>query len=267
MPHTPADRYRPGAPALTIRPRPKRTGGPRGDPPDRRLAPPVVRRRVARRRAGTPLRTHLAADHGLPDGGRRVRAHDGRHRCRATRPRRLGSARRGRWSGSTAFSPSTKRAATTCPPRAAPRARTTMTAACRRWPRTTRSASTASPSSSTSPNSPPRYTEATLIKRMEELVHVGRPPIRDLFGASRPGLRPAREKQLIPEDKGRLVTVFLESFFERYVEYDFTADLEEKLDKISNGDISSKENASSGGSSPPTSPRPTTSASPRSSRR
>ena len=41
----------------------------------------------------------------------------------------------------------------------------------------------------------------------------------------------------IPEDKGRLVTAFLESFFERYVEYDFTADLEEKLDQISAGDL------------------------------
>ena len=49
------------------------------------------------------------------------------------------------------------------------------------------------------------------------------------------------KKQLIPEDKGRLVTAFLESFFERYVEYDFTADLEEKLDKISNGDLSWKD--------------------------
>jgi DNA topoisomerase-1 len=45
------------------------------------------------------------------------------------------------------------------------------------------------------------------------------------------------KKQLIPEDKGRLVTAFLESFFKRYVEYDFTADLEEKLDQISNGDL------------------------------
>jgi DNA topoisomerase-1 len=49
------------------------------------------------------------------------------------------------------------------------------------------------------------------------------------------------KKQLVPEDKGRLVTAFLESFFERYVEYDFTADLEEKLDKISNGELSWKE--------------------------
>ena len=49
------------------------------------------------------------------------------------------------------------------------------------------------------------------------------------------------KKQLIPEDKGRLVTAFLESFFERYVEYDFTADLEEKLDQISAGELSWKE--------------------------
>ena len=45
------------------------------------------------------------------------------------------------------------------------------------------------------------------------------------------------KKRLIPEDKGRVVVAFLESFFTRYVEYDFTADLEEKLDKISNGEI------------------------------
>ena len=45
------------------------------------------------------------------------------------------------------------------------------------------------------------------------------------------------KKRLVPEDKGRLVTAFLESFFKRYVEYDFTADLEEKLDKISNGEL------------------------------
>ena len=50
-----------------------------------------------------------------------------------------------------------------------------------------------------------------------------------------------KKRLLIPEDKGRLVTAFLESFFERYVEYDFTADLEEKLDKISAGEIDWKE--------------------------
>jgi DNA topoisomerase-1 len=49
------------------------------------------------------------------------------------------------------------------------------------------------------------------------------------------------KKRLVPEDKGRLVTAFLESFFERYVEYDFTADLEEKLDLISDGKLEWKD--------------------------
>ncbi|MBZ0217915.1 MAG: topoisomerase DNA-binding C4 zinc finger domain-containing protein, partial [Fimbriimonadaceae bacterium] len=49
------------------------------------------------------------------------------------------------------------------------------------------------------------------------------------------------KKRLIPEGKGRLVTAFLENFFNRYVEYDFTADLEERLDKVSNGEIAWKD--------------------------
>ena len=49
------------------------------------------------------------------------------------------------------------------------------------------------------------------------------------------------KKRLVPEDKGRLVTAFLESFFRRYVEYDFTADLEEKLDRISAGELAWKD--------------------------
>jgi DNA topoisomerase-1 len=89
---------------------------------------------------------------------------------------------------------------------------------------------------------PPRYTEATLIKKMEELG-IGRP---STYAATLSVLRDRgyvrlEKRQLIPEDKGRLVTAFLESFFQRYVEYDFTADLEEKLDKISNGDLSWKD--------------------------
>ena len=89
---------------------------------------------------------------------------------------------------------------------------------------------------------PPRYTEATLIKKMEELG-IGRP---STYAATLSVLRDREyvrleKRQLVPEDKGRLVTAFLESFFERYVEYDFTADLEEKLDKISNGDITWKD--------------------------
>lgn len=81
---------------------------------------------------------------------------------------------------------------------------------------------------------PPRYSEATLVKRMEELG-IGRPSTY----ASTLAVLQDRDyvridkKRLIPEDKGRLVIGFLESFFKRYVEYDFTADLEEKLDLIS----------------------------------
>jgi DNA topoisomerase-1 len=89
---------------------------------------------------------------------------------------------------------------------------------------------------------PPRYTEATLIKKMEE-IGIGRPSTytSTLSVLRDRGYVRLDKRQLIPEDKGRLVTAFLESFFERYVEYDFTADLEEKLDKISNGDLSWKE--------------------------
>jgi DNA topoisomerase-1 len=89
---------------------------------------------------------------------------------------------------------------------------------------------------------PPRYTEATLIKRMEELG-IGRP---STYASTVAVLRDRdyvriEKKRLIPEDKGRLVTAFLEAFFTRYVGYDFTADLEEKLDKISNSEIDWKE--------------------------
>jgi DNA topoisomerase-1 len=85
---------------------------------------------------------------------------------------------------------------------------------------------------------PPRYSEATLVKRMEELG-IGRPSTY----ASTMAVLVERDyvkidkKRLVPEDKGRLVIAFLESFFKRYVEFDFTADLEEKLDLISNGDL------------------------------
>ena len=85
---------------------------------------------------------------------------------------------------------------------------------------------------------PPRYTEATLVKRMEELG-IGRP---STYASTLAVLRERDyvrldKKRLIPEDKGRLVVAFLESFFTRYVEFDFTADLEEQLDRISNNEI------------------------------
>ena len=85
---------------------------------------------------------------------------------------------------------------------------------------------------------PPRFTEATIIKRMEELG-IGRPSTYDATVQTLKAREYVRvdKKRLVPEDKGRLVTAFLESFFSRYVGYDFTADLEEKLDRISNHEI------------------------------
>jgi DNA topoisomerase-1 len=89
---------------------------------------------------------------------------------------------------------------------------------------------------------PPRFTEATLVKRMEELG-IGRP---STYASTLAVLRDRDyvrldKKRLVPEDKGRLVVAFLESFFSRYVEFDFTADLEEKLDLVSNNEIDWKE--------------------------
>jgi DNA topoisomerase-1 len=89
---------------------------------------------------------------------------------------------------------------------------------------------------------PPRFSEATLVKRMEELG-IGRPSTYASTMAvlvDRDYVR-IEKKRLVPEDKGRLVIAFLESFFKRYVEYDFTADLEEKLDLISNNDLAYKD--------------------------
>ena len=85
---------------------------------------------------------------------------------------------------------------------------------------------------------PPRYSEASLVRKLEELG-IGRPStyasilstLRD-----RAYVRMDRNR-FIPEDKGRLVTTFLTNFFGRYVQYGFTADLEEKLDEVSAGEL------------------------------
>jgi DNA topoisomerase I len=89
---------------------------------------------------------------------------------------------------------------------------------------------------------PSRFTEATLVKRMEELG-IGRP---STYASTLAVLRDRdyvrlEKKRLIPEDKGRLVTAFLESFFTRYVSYDFTAALEEDLDRVSNHELNWKQ--------------------------
>ena len=89
---------------------------------------------------------------------------------------------------------------------------------------------------------PPRYTEATLVKRMEELG-IGRPSTYASIVTTIQDRDYVRKDKgrLVPEDKGRLVTAFLTNYFRRYVEYDFTADLENELDEISAGDRDYKE--------------------------
>jgi len=89
---------------------------------------------------------------------------------------------------------------------------------------------------------PPRYTEASLVKKLEELG-IGRPStyasiLQVLQDRSYVRLD---KRRFVPEDRGRLVTAFLTSFFERYVEYGFTADLENQLDDVSGGRTDWKE--------------------------
>ncbi|WP_144753511.1 type I DNA topoisomerase [Bartonella saheliensis] len=89
---------------------------------------------------------------------------------------------------------------------------------------------------------PSRYSEASLIKKLEELG-IGRPSTyaSTLATLSDRGYIVIDKRKLIPDAKGRIVTAFLENFFNRYVEYGFTADLEEKLDLISDGKLSWKD--------------------------
>jgi DNA topoisomerase-1 len=85
---------------------------------------------------------------------------------------------------------------------------------------------------------PPRYTEASLVKKLEELG-IGRP---STYASILQVLQDRdyvklEQRRFVPEDRGRLVTSFLTNFFRRYVEYNFTAELEQKLDKISDGKL------------------------------
>lgn len=88
---------------------------------------------------------------------------------------------------------------------------------------------------------PPRYTEATLVKKMEELG-IGRPSTYASVVTTIQEREYVRKdkNRLIPEDKGRLVTAFLINYFQKYVGYDFTASLEDDLDNISAGDADYK---------------------------
>ena len=85
---------------------------------------------------------------------------------------------------------------------------------------------------------PPRFTEASLVKKLEELG-IGRPSTYATIIAVLQERKYVKVEKLrfIPEDRGRIVTVFLENFFKKYVEYDFTAQLEEFLDNVSAGEM------------------------------
>ena len=84
---------------------------------------------------------------------------------------------------------------------------------------------------------PPRYSEASLVKKMEELG-IGRP---STYASILSVLQDRQyvvlnKKRFVPEDRGRVVTAFLENYFNRYVQYDFTAKLESLLDDITSGE-------------------------------
>src|SRR5712672_2138437 len=85
---------------------------------------------------------------------------------------------------------------------------------------------------------PPRFSEASLVKRMEELG-IGRP---STYASILQVLKDRKyvridKRRLVAEDRGRIVVAFLENFFARYVEYDFTAGLEDQLDRVSNNEL------------------------------
>lgn len=89
---------------------------------------------------------------------------------------------------------------------------------------------------------PPRYSEASLVKKLEELG-IGRP---STYASTLQVLQDRQyvrldKRRFIPEDRGRLVTAFLAKFFTRYVDYGFTAELEEELDTIAAGHVHWKE--------------------------
>lgn len=89
---------------------------------------------------------------------------------------------------------------------------------------------------------PPRYTEASLVKTLEELG-IGRPSTYASIISVLQDRNYVRleSRRFIPEDRGRIVTAFLENWFEQYVQYDFTANMEERLDEIANGKYPWKE--------------------------
>ncbi|OEY86448.1 DNA topoisomerase I [Wolbachia pipientis] len=89
---------------------------------------------------------------------------------------------------------------------------------------------------------PPRYSEASIVKKMEE-IGIGRPSTYSVIISvlQDRDYVTLDSKRFIPSNRGKIVTIFLKKFFSHYVEYDFTAHMEEELDLISNGNAYWKE--------------------------
>ena len=87
-------------------------------------------------------------------------------------------------------------------------------------------------------NPPPRYSEASLVKKLEELG-IGRPSTYAsiISVLSTRNYVELINKKFIPTDRGKLITAFLDKLFNKYVDYNFTANLEDNLDEITSGKI------------------------------
>ena len=191
----------------------ERAGGARGDPPDRRRADAGPRGARPLARAAPALRAGLEARRRLADAVGRARPGE-RSMSRTRRAR--GCARPARSSPSTASSSCIARART----RRRKRTASMLPPMAERDP--LRRGKVAADQHFTQP--PPRYSEASLVKKMEELG-IGRP---STYASILTVLRDRNyvrmeNRRFIPEDRGRLVTAFLTSFFERYVDTGFTA--------------------------------------------
>ena len=205
----------------------ERPGGPRGDPADRRSrATRTPWRRDARARRAAALPADLAARDREPDGREGAGDHDDRARRR--RRTSCGPARPGRCS--TASRASTRRARTT---RAEEAERTLPPLA---EGDVTRRPSTSRPTQHfTEP--PPRYTEASLIKALEE-HGIGRPSTyaATISTIVDRGYVVVKERRLHPEEVGEIVTDLLVDHFGEYVDLEFTAQMEEDLDEVARGE-------------------------------
>ena len=187
---------------------------------------PDSMRRSSDRRSGAPLRDDLEAHSGLPDGAGAFRhrqpGHQAGRRQHAVPRQRPGAGiprlhrrvhgRRGRCD------------------------RKRKAANCRRWPRAMCCRSTNLYGEQHFTQPPPRYSEASLVKSLEE-HGIGRPSTYATIISTLQAREYAilDKKRFMPTDVGRVVTRFLTDHFTRYVDYDFTAHLEDELDEVSEG--------------------------------